>query len=291
MTKALVFSLDDNYVMPFQVFFHSLVQTSSLPEELEIYILHSVSLGLGSIERISGFLGQHGFSLTFLNLDRLIPENLPIRSWDHVSLSTYNRLFIADILPLHIETAFYLDADMLALRSLRPLFDTSVGSLLAAVDHFAPDEGIRLWGAQGGSYFQAGVLVVPVSTWREMRLSKSFLSVIGNQAGRILWWDQDVLNIAIEDRWQRLPIWYNLCQEALRFVPHADALSNGILIHFSGRYKPWNSFNPSLYTAHWDRSYHECFGVPFNRPSLDPSRLRRLRRFFLNLLPSFVDRH
>lgn len=258
--------------MPFQVLFHSLECTGSIPSSVSLYILHANALSSASISELNTFLRRYNRSASFVNATNLIPANLPIRSGDHVSPATFCRLFIAEILPDEIDLAVYLDADMLALRSIAPLFDESLHGLVAATDHCTPANQIRLWGERGGTYFQAGVLVIPLQVWREQEILGRFFDVMANEQERIQWWDQDVLNIALRDSWQRLPIWFNVCEGVHKDLPLSLIENHAVLIHYSGSKKPWNAYNPSPFTAHWDQVYEEAFGQPFNREALRPPR-------------------
>lgn len=272
MKVACVFSLDDAYVMPFQVFYHSLEATDSIPSSIQIFILHTEALSSESMKELHAFLSRYGRSAAFLDASQLIPADLPIRPGDHVSPATFYRLFIAEILPPDIDQAVYLDADMLALRSIAALFNEPVQDLVAAVDHCTPVNEMRLWGERGGTYFQAGVLVIPSQKWREQNILQRFLDVIANEHFRIQWWDQDVLNIALRDSWQRLPIWCNVCEAVHRALPLHLIEAQAALIHYSGSSKPWNAYNPSPFTAQWDLGHEAAFRQPFNREALRPPR-------------------
>jgi lipopolysaccharide biosynthesis glycosyltransferase len=99
MNSACVFCIDDAYVMPFQVFFHSLEATASIPASAPLFILHTAALSKESIVSLQMFLGRYGRSASFQDATALIPEDLPIRPGDHVSPATFYRLFIAEICP------------------------------------------------------------------------------------------------------------------------------------------------------------------------------------------------
>lgn len=277
MESACVFCLDDAYVMPFQVFFHSLEATSSIPATVPLFILHTAALSRESIKSLQTFLQRYGRSASFVDATSLIPQDLPIRQGDHVSPATFYRLFIADILPTQIKQAIYLDADMLALRSISRLFDEPVQGIVAAADHCSPVNEIRLWGERGGTYFQAGVLGIPLQRWREQGVLLRFLDVMANEQERIQWWDQDVLNIALRDRWQRLPIWFNVCDAVHRALPRQLIETQAALIHYSGSRKPWNTYASSPFSHQWDLAYEATFQKPFYRAALRPP----LRSYFI----------
>jgi lipopolysaccharide biosynthesis glycosyltransferase len=173
---------------------------------------------------------------------------------------------------------------MLALRSIAQLFDAPVQGILGAVDHCTPGNALRLWGSLGGSYFQAGVLVIPVHEWRNRRLSDEFVEVMATQQSNIKWWDQDVLNITLRDRWERLPIWFNITVPVLHVVSFEEISNSAILIHFNGSSKPWNTFNSSPFAEHWIREYGKVFGHPFDRSSLASPRFQRLKAVVKRIL-------
>jgi lipopolysaccharide biosynthesis glycosyltransferase len=288
MNCACVFSIDDAYVMPFQVFYHSLEATDSIPGSIHLFILHTETLSSESIKELQAFLCRYGRSATFLDASPLIPADLPLRSGDHVSPATFYRLFIAEILPPEFDQAVYLDADMLALRSIAPLFSEPVSGLVAAADHCTPANEVRLWGECGGSYFQAGVLSIPLKKWREQGLLQSSLQVMASNHHRILLWDQDVLNIALRDQWQRIPIWYNVHAALSHSFSQAELEKHACVIHFTGRHKPWNALDSSPFTAQWDAAYADAFGVPFDRSAFQPSSRSRLKHAVLSRFSGLI---
>jgi lipopolysaccharide biosynthesis glycosyltransferase len=265
---ALVFSIDDDFLLPFKVLFNSLENTNSIPGETQIFILHGEELETKSITDLNIYFQSFKREAIFLNPTHLLPSNLPYRASDHVSLATYYRLFISEILPAEIDYVVYLDSDMLALRSISNLFTDYTCDWIAAVDHCSPQDGIRIWGDRGGSYFQAGVLVIPLATWRREKIIDRFLEVIQNHNDEIKWWDQDVLNIVFRDCWQRIPIWYNVTSSIHGIYNYSQIEKFAILIHYSGDRKPWNFFTPSPYTTLWDNGYLAAFGVTFDRAAL-----------------------
>lgn len=277
LKSACVFCIDDAYLMPFQVFFHSLEATASIPPDAALFIFHTESLCTASITTLQAFLSHYGRTAAFVDTTALIPADLPIRPGDHVSPATFYRLFIAEILPPEIDQAVYLDSDMLALRSIARLFDETVQGLVAAADHCSPADELRLWGERGGTYFQAGVLVIPLNTWREQGILQQFLQVMASEHRRIQWHDQDVLNIALRNRWQRLPIWYNVCEAVHQILPLSLLETESALIHYSGSSKPWNAYHPSPFTDLWDQGYEATFHQAFDREALRPPLRSRVK--------------
>ena len=209
--RALVFSIDNAYVMPFKVLWHSLVLSDSIPGNTPVFILHDKDFSQYSIDELSFLIANNGFSCSFINASSFLPADLPIEDDDHVSLATFYRLYAARILPKDVKSAVYLDSDTLAVRSIRHLFQVELTSPVAAVDHLTQTDALRIWGDVSGCYFQAGVLVINIEAWRKNDYERDFELIIQNNRDRIKFWDQCILNIAFKDNWQRLPVWYNVC--------------------------------------------------------------------------------
>lgn len=282
MTQACVFAVDDGYITAFQVFYHSLEATKSLPADLPLYILHSDSLSHNSCKRVRSFLSNYRRKVEFLNASSLLPSYLPIKPSDYVSDATFYRLFVAEVIPRDIDKIVYLDCDMLAVGNASALFNTSVQGLVAAADHCSPADSMRLWGDACGEYFQAGALIIPTAKWIEQELLQHFLSVMKHECQRIQWWDQDVLNITLQSKWDRLSVWLNTCRIVRSQFPISLVREKARLIHFDGSIKPWNTFIRSPWHEAWRATYKEVFGVQFDINKIRPPLAKRVSRLIRN---------
>jgi len=256
--RALVFTIDDNYILPLKVLWHTLYQTNSLPPGMSIFILHESTLSAGGICDLRDFFEIYRINPTLLDLSRFVPPRLPLRYSDHVSRATFFRLYMASILPDAVEYAIYLDVDTIATRTLRPLLTADIGDMpVAAVDHLSLDDQLRLWGAGGGTYFNAGVLLANLKQWRTLNIERVFDQILQAQSHRLRWWDQDVLNIAFQNRWARIPIWYNVNHIVAKAISASAIASHSHLIHYTGSSKPWNQAQPSSLSLQWHQSLAE----------------------------------
>lgn len=263
--RALVFSIDNQYVMPFEVLFDSLVRTNSIPTNTPIFVLHGQSLSAASQSRLKAFANARQFDLQFVEVRENLLANTQVAAGDHVSVATYFRLFLADLLPPSVDEALYLDADLLVLQSIRPLFERPLTSAIAAVDHFSPAMSLELWGESGGDYFQAGVLLINLRHWRQEGLQNVFMEVLQYQKHRIHYWDQCVLNLSLANQWERLPIYFNVCHGMLPLLD-ADAREKICIVHYDGKGKPWGiGYFRSLANA-WHAAYAHTYKQRF-RPN------------------------
>lgn len=260
--RGLVLAFDDNYVMPFKVLWHSIMQTNSLPLETPVFILHTQSLSEKSISDISYFAENYKTYFHFIDASDYITQNLPISH--HISDATYYRLYMASLIPNWVSTIIYFDTDIVVAKSIKYLFELALNCPIAATDHFSINDAIRLWGSESGQYFQAGVLIVNLETWRSRNLEKTFTKIIEEHTDRILWWDQDVLNIAFENNWQRIPVWFNVSNSVRRYIDKKTIQKETIIYHFDGKGKPWNNLADVKFSEMWYKMYEEVFKKEFN---------------------------
>uniref|UniRef100_UPI00404838B1 glycosyltransferase family 8 protein n=1 Tax=Algoriphagus sp. TaxID=1872435 RepID=UPI00404838B1 len=262
--RSLVFSLDDNYKIPFKVFYSSLINTQSIPLGTEIFIIHDYSLTEITISELEEFVlnNEYDFKLNFINAANVINYNqLPLDSGDHVTYATYFRLFVSNILPNWVESILYLDIDMLAMKSIKDLFYVELKYPIAAVDHLSFEDQMRLGGEGGGQYFQAGVLLIDLKFWRETNMGFKLIQTLNSNKNRIKWWDQDILNIEFFNNWQRLSIYYNVSQNGVLKYYNIDSIKESVkIIHFDGSTKPWNSFDFVPCRNEWHNCYFKLMG-------------------------------
>jgi lipopolysaccharide biosynthesis glycosyltransferase len=281
--RALVFSIDDAFVMPFKVLWHSLVTTNSIPEATPVFVLHENTLSSESIDDCRAFLGNYGWSATFLNASEYLPDDLPISEKDHVSKATFYRLYVGSILPAEVTSLVYLDSDMLVIRSIAYLFEVQLTEPIAAVDHLYPSSEIRLWGACGGTYFQGGVLVIDLDWWRQRDLTSQFHDIIATSGDKIKWWDQDILNLAFRGHWQRLPIWYNFVRYVEAAVDDRAAREHVRLVHFDSSKKPWKVQSSRMFENEWHDAFRTLFGTTLKVKRPKTNRLRSFARRLVGL--------
>jgi len=109
------------------------------------------------------------------------------------------RLFAAQFLPKTMTKILYLDVDVIALKSLRSLWEYPLDdSLCAAV----PDTNIaqkRLNTIEFPSdrqYFNSGVMLINLQKWRDENWDQIFLTILADKKNVLSFPDQDVLNLA-----------------------------------------------------------------------------------------------
>jgi lipopolysaccharide biosynthesis glycosyltransferase len=115
---------------------------------------------------------------------------------------------------------------------------------------------LRKIGYTSDDYFNAGVMYINLMRWREEKISERLMHIANKYKDDLLFWDQDVLNIAFEDSWEKLDFSFN----AFNLEQKASSDQYKI-IHYTGSSKPWHFVNKHPYK----KEYFDCLKLtPFS---------------------------
>ena len=257
--RAIVFALDNDEI-PFRVCWKSLIDTRSIPHGTTIFLLHSHNFRLDLKNKLDSIITRDGYKPVLINAEQKMPTDLNYVISDHISLATYFRLFFHLILPSSVSSILYLDLDMVALKSIKELFYVSLLKPIAAVDHLSPKNQIRLHGPAGGTYFQAGLLLMDLDYFRQNSYVERIRHIFDNEQHLIRWWDQDVLNIIFKDNWQRLSVDFNY-DRIIEKQLNCSGTETISILHFSSRQAV--IYPSRLNDIYWYKYYLREFGVTF----------------------------
>ena len=128
-TVPIVFSTDDNYVLPLSVAIKSIIDKKSKEYEYIIHIFHN-GLSEQSISILSSF--NYACKIKFVNVGEFL-QGSSIYAKDRFPIAACFRFFISQILPEY-EKVVYLDCDTLANRDVAELYRCEIGdNLVSAV--------------------------------------------------------------------------------------------------------------------------------------------------------------
>ena len=210
-------------------------------------------------ERIRRSLPDDRVRISWIEIasERLSGLNERIRPFDWVTIETYDRLLLADVLPRDLDKVLYLDCDVLLDRDPGHLWDLEPGEayLMAAPEldrdgrFVSSENGLRLYRelALPGDLeiFNAGVMLINLKAWRERRLARGALDYLAAAGDAVGWHDQDALNAVVAGRWGKLDARWNVSMHAFRRTNGEaspdDRLVPPWAIHFNSSVKPWDS--------------------------------------------------
>lgn len=250
----IVCTIDESYVPFCGIMLYSLA-CKNPHSNLHVFILHNGLQPESELE-IKDFLSQFISYLSFIKIDDSFLINCPISC--HVSIATYFRLLIPEVIPDNIDKILFLDSDIIIRKNIISLWNTNIDhyshAAVTACDSMAFSDKERLGIPISSPYFNAGLMLINLNYWRKEKIFYNALEFINSQFERILWWDQDVLNYLLYDRWLPIdPTWNaqgDIFQARFASLPefnsvaYKNALKDPAIVHFSGSgiCKPWHYY-------------------------------------------------
>lgn len=250
---AIACCIDEQYALPLATMLTSLTARLGPGCEPTVHLLHR-RLDRDVLDALSGIVDIREIRLGGGDLERL-PHS---RTFPPEAAAP---LLLPDVLPPDLERVIFLDADLLVLDDISGLWtrDLSGRALAAVVDPSIPwcrsPRGVKGWRDRGiqrtAAYFNAGVLVVDLESWRRRDMTGRALEYIREVGDGGDFLHQEALNAVAWDDWLPLEARWNVPATAGRwFDPTtADALAEPAIVHFAGRMKPWRMPSGSRFAA------------------------------------------
>jgi lipopolysaccharide biosynthesis glycosyltransferase len=273
---VVVSATDDGYAMPLAVTIRSALDHLSPSRRLKLFILDG-GLRNESKQRLLESWRDPRLTIEWIrpNLDQVC--DLVVSN--QVTVVTYLRLLMANLVPPEITRAIYLDADMLVRRDLGSLWDEPQGdhAVLAVPELAAPylDAPVAMANFEScrdylcahtpimnyrelglppdAQYFNGGLLVADLGCWRRENLAQQMLDCLQRNREHVLWWDQYALNVVLARRWRPLDYRWNQGTHVYAYPnwrksPVDRATLNNLrrapwIVHFCSPSKPWHYFN------------------------------------------------
>lgn len=169
-----------------------------------------------------------------------------------ISMATYYRCMFSSILPEEVEKVLYLDCDIVILGNISEFWNTDLNGLGAAcIEDIGKEEDERYERLQydkSYSYFNAGVLLINLSYWREHKVDEQCVHYFQTYPERIIFNDQDLLNVVLYKDKVFVPLKWNMQDGFYRYGMDKKAtdrkrfkeeLLHPVILHYTNK-KPWN---------------------------------------------------
>lgn len=162
----------------------------------------------------------------------------------HITIETYFRYLLPELVP-NLNKALYLDADVIVKGNIATLWSTDLNDYCIAgvedpyVEHLCYKGEIGLTAED--IYVNAGILLMNLKAMRDLNKIQELFSVTEKIGQNLLFQDQDVINIVFKGQIKSLPSLFNFTS---RHVADNDStvLDNAIIVHYTGKKKPWTHF-------------------------------------------------
>jgi lipopolysaccharide biosynthesis glycosyltransferase len=275
----ILLACDENYAMPLATTLRSLVETNERHWPLDVTVLTD-GFAERTRTRVTASLpsGSAALRWSSIDLSPFAPILLALQSarrrahsaemsyLDPRNAATiYGRLTLEQAFASDVQRILYLDADILVLEDLGPLFDVDLGDdILAAVPDDYVDAAIQARNAgplEGvpnvARYFNAGLMVINLDRWRSHDMAKSAIEYMVKFPNS-RYSDQDGLNAACNGRWIELNGRWNYQSHRTVRISALPPAERPAVVHFITGQKPWlpssTSLNAGLYDSYRDRT-------------------------------------
>ncbi len=225
---GILFTIDNDYIPYLSVTICSIIRNNK-KENISFHII-SGDISSQNKSRLTNAFQSKSATFSFYNFT---PANVSLKVDGHASSVNYYRLFLTDILPEKISKIIYLDADIIVLKSLLPLWNTDIKDYAIAAVHGKNVERANDLGIMDNQYFNSGVMLINVDYWRKIDAFRKFKNFMSEHSQKIKFWDQDVLNHTFQNEAYSLSNIYN--QSAIDKITKET-----VVLHYMGKHKPWN---------------------------------------------------
>lgn len=283
--KHIVFCINDNWSVPAGVLIESILHYNK--ESQFVFHIISKNLSQRSLNYFSTIQnGNENITINPIIINDSIIKSLPIRKGDHVTIETYYRFLIPDLLDKSIDKALYLDCDILCTNNFKELFEIDISNYSCAMcpDGRYSDIEVfnRLDYPYENGYFCAGVILLNLNYWRKNKVHNQCIEFLENNGNLCLWHDQDAINKILNGKILYLHPKYdlatgfyyvkqyknfqyskegpiNLIVKKELWNDLEEAIDSPVFIHFTGKIKPWHkSYYIKPFFLLWRYIYKQC---------------------------------
>lgn len=297
-TIPIFFSFDNSYVSQAAVTFQSLLTNTKPGVIYNLYVLYS-NLSKDNQTKLKLIIKQHPqHNLTFINVSSLFSftfDNKNFFTGDQNCTFTKETLYRC--LPTLVkefdnyDRIIYSDVDIVVVDDISDLLEINLtGLYLGAVrvPSFLNHQAKHLGQQFIGKYFGGGLWVMNLKKIRQDHLERKILDIITNPPCRLMWNDQDVMNLAcnfkvkyISYQYVSIPCWYETLKK-LDFIdqyyPNNElytAMYSPKIIHYAA-FKPWETS-----CRHGEIWYYWLAKTPFALNDQQTFRQRMKKKIFL----------
>lgn len=162
----------------------------------------------------------------------------------HFSVEIYYRLLAFSLLPQDLDRVLWLDADMIINGNIKDLYSSDFQEKWAVVCEAVSttDNQSRLGLSREHCYFNSGMILFHLEELRKNLTEKDVFCCIRQNQEKLLWPDQDVLNILYQGKVLYADRYLYNYQTYGRFIDQEWNYEKGLrcsICHYVGEMKPW----------------------------------------------------
>lgn len=245
MTIPIVFSTDDNYVLPLSVAIKSLLDKKNRNDDYIINVLYS-KLSKESKDILFKVVNLAA-EIKFICVDKYLQGN-DFATVGHVTIETYFRYFIPIIFKDY-EKIIYLDCDILVKKDIGSLFSENIEGFLLGASRHITDKLDKV-----PTYFNAGILLINIKEFNGQDMCKKCLEYTKENQEKLRNNDEEVLNELCKNNTKfisykyNFQTWYCLHENLLKQT-NIKRIKDIAIIHYYK--KPWKAPNTPFGDLWW----------------------------------------
>ena len=255
----IFFTFDNNYAAQCGVTFESLLYNAHKSVFYELYILSDFisEENQNKLHQIVNKYNNATLEIIILNENKISFHNNFSRQ---ISDTVLTKEALYRCVPTMVEAfdkydkIIYSDVDIVVMKDISQLYDIDLEDKYLAsfkTPAFLSHETEHLEHSIRDQYFGGGLWIMNLKKMREDNLEEKILSITNNQELKLIWNEQDIMNIACDGNvayfsyeYVSLPHWYyelkdkDYYDEIYKNRELEDAMMRPAIIHYAG-YKPW----------------------------------------------------
>lgn len=293
----VIYSSDNNYARHAGISITSLYDHNRSVENINVYLIDD-SISEENHRHLDEIAEKYGRNITYIPFGPH-KEKLTLNNKWELPISAYARLFVAEMVPEHVERLLYLDCDTIISDSLQELWDTDMeGKTIAAIEDvasciFQPETGLP----ESYRYICSGIILIDMKKWRETHAQMRLLSYLDSRQGVVRHHDQTILNGVFWNdchmlhprydaltptflmSYENLKAYFRLWDKYYTKKEIQESVRNPAIIHFTSANigRPWeNSAHPKakIYQKYWKESAWKDAPWGTFRPTYDAVQRR-----------------
>ncbi|MCQ2735175.1 MAG: glycosyltransferase family 8 protein [Alphaproteobacteria bacterium] len=258
----IVFASDNNYAQHCAVTMASILLNSDNTSYFHFHILDG-GISATNKRKIEYAKKIRMFSIQYYDMKLYDFSKFPLnRPW--ISVSTYYRLLMPQILPLDVDKVLYLDCDMVVERDIKELWNTDISEYSAAVveDDCSKENMKRMKLPIKNKYFNAGMILFNLKEIRKSNFTDDCIKYFKKNEQKIILQDQDILNGVLNGKckyvsqaWNtNFPIYQGSDSERHCFTRKEEieeCCHPGIIHYTTADSKPWINVKKNMASEYW----------------------------------------
>lgn len=309
-TVNLVFAADNAFLPYTAVTLASVLRNYRGTKPIKVFILLDQWMQQNDIDKFDTLNVLHPYSLEQIVIDA--DEFKSIRTSDGISVATYYRLRMHEMLPPDVHKVLYLDSDLIIRETIDELFDTLMdGCIFAGVEDSRSRDYIREFGIpKDGSHINAGVMLVNLDLMRNVDFTRLVSEYLEANRYRVTLGDQQIIGELFPHSIKYVPVKWNVhgpmfqpgwVREKVGNTNNMEpseaeaAVNDPAIIHYTLKRKPWMSMEHPKSDLWFEYLDLTPYSALIKKPSAEtdrgpPSAKKKggVFRLFGTLLPGYL---